>query len=186
MRRILRGFLSDTARVEDLVDPAWIWLPIILTAGAVSLTLMRIRTGDRGNGVGSSRLLTLTLLLYFTTLILVTLLSNGRVVPREIFLVPFSDLEEVPNMWAQSLANTLLFVPFGLLLPLKWPAFRSLSTILLVGTVTSITIEAAQYMVGNGRETSSTDVILNALGVLVGYALFRASYLPHARKPNTL
>ncbi|MBR1780683.1 MAG: VanZ family protein [Oscillospiraceae bacterium] len=67
--------------------------------------------------------------------------------------------------------NLLVFSPFGILLPLLWPRFRRVGPLLLTGMLISAGIEGIQLFVG--RSTDVDDVIFNALGVLIGYGLYR-------------
>jgi glycopeptide antibiotics resistance protein len=160
----------------NLVDPPWVWLPVVITIAMVVFTVGWLRVRDPQRRLGRrTGVVTVTLVAYAITLALVTLLSNDRVVARSIFLVPLSDLRYVADrsVLLQCLANVLLFVPFGLLLPLEWNELRSALRIAIAGAAVSLVIEAGQYFVGTGRETSTTDVALNVLGALTGYALLR-------------
>lgn len=67
--------------------------------------------------------------------------------------------------------NVLAFVPFGLFLPLLARQTRSFVRMLLLGAEFSLMIEAVQlfYRVGS---FDVDDILLNTLGVGVGYLLF--------------
>ena len=66
------------------------------------------------------------------------------------------------------LGNVIMFFPFGFFAVLLW---RNISAkrILLIGVLTSLFIEFTQLFVG--RSFDIDDILLNALGVLLG-ALF--------------
>ncbi len=70
--------------------------------------------------------------------------------------------------------NVLLFVPFGVLLPLIWPKTRTLARTLISGLSFSMLIELSQLM--NYRQSDIDDLIMNTLGVLFGFLLFRAFF----------
>jgi glycopeptide antibiotics resistance protein len=73
-------------------------------------------------------------------------------------------------------ANVLLFVPFGLSLTLRgWrvPLWR----VTLVSVALSVAIELTQGLAGNGRSADITDVLMNTLGGMCGWALGRATLL---------
>lgn len=90
-------------------------------------------------------------------------LNNGQ-----INLLPFSkDIDIV----AYSL-NVLLFVPLGFFLPFIWPNIDKLKYTVLSGFSFSLLIEISQLF--NNRRTDIDDLILNTLGTLIGYLLFRA------------
>lgn len=80
------------------------------------------------------------------------------------------------------LANAVLFVPLGFLLPLLSPRFRSLPAMLFVGIGGPIAVETIQLFIG--RSTDIDDVILNAAGCLAGYLLWYLA-LGRRTKPNT-
>lgn len=86
------------------------------------------------------------------------------------------------------LGNVLAFAPLGLFLPVLWPRLRSLSSIVVAALAISVAIEAAQLglslMMGFPfRVADIDDVLLNVLGVALGYAVYRtmATLLPHRR-----
>ena len=67
--------------------------------------------------------------------------------------------------------NILLFIPFGFILPLKYPKFCRLPTVTLVGLSLSVIIECIQLTMPN-RTTDINDVIFNTLGTYIGFRLF--------------
>jgi glycopeptide antibiotics resistance protein len=93
-------------------------------------------------------------------------------------LVPFDDvLGGLEDSWVETLAelfgNVLLFAPFGFLLPLLVPAMRRWWRALAAGAAVSLAIELYQLAWPGVRKTSVDDVLLNALGALVGLAVLR-------------
>ncbi|HML69632.1 MAG TPA: VanZ family protein [Clostridia bacterium] len=84
-------------------------------------------------------------------------------------LVPFS-AEEFDVV--SYLLNIVLFVPLGFLLPLIWESENGFCKILLAGVLFSLLIECSQLL--NLRSTDIDDLLLNTLGAVVGFALFRA------------
>jgi len=96
---------------------------------------------------------------------------------RQINLIPFVDLAEVFTgavLWAflrLFLGNIGWFVPFGFLLPvlMKNPSFLK---IVLSGFVFSFGIEVAQYFSRQGV-AELDDLLLNTLGVMIGYFGFK-------------
>lgn len=78
----------------------------------------------------------------------------------EPFLYMFSDM-------GSTLLNVVLFLPLGFLLPLLWVDFRSVWKTLLVGFLTSLTVELLQIF--TYRATDVNDLMTNTLGTLLGY-----------------
>lgn len=69
------------------------------------------------------------------------------------------------------LGNIALFIPLGFLLPLLWKRYRKLWKTLLFGLAVTLSIEIIQLFLTRG--TDLDDVILNILGTLAGYGIFR-------------
>jgi len=70
------------------------------------------------------------------------------------------------------LANVLLFVPLGFLAPLLRRGKTTLRQVLAIGVATSFTIEAVQFFIG--RSADVDDILLNVLGVCIGYLVLAA------------
>ena len=67
--------------------------------------------------------------------------------------------------------NVVMFLPFGFLIPLLCPENRNVFRIALGGLVFSLLIEASQIL--SLRGTDVDDLIMNTLGAVLGYFLFR-------------
>ncbi|MDQ3533950.1 MAG: VanZ family protein [Actinomycetota bacterium] len=91
-----------------------------------------------------------------------------------IQLVPFGDIFnaltslEDPSLLVASVANLLLFMPFGAALYLRE---LSLSATVLTGFVMTAAVEGAQLLLISGRTTSVDDLVLNTAGAALGHAL---------------
>lgn len=66
--------------------------------------------------------------------------------------------------------NILLFVPFGVLLPMLWRTCRSLFAMLAIAIGIPLFIEGTQHFIG--RSVDVDDVLLNAIGILCGYFIW--------------
>lgn len=88
-------------------------------------------------------------------------------IPELINLVPFS--KEI-DVVAYAL-NILLFVPFGLLAPMIWQSMGKLRSVLFGALGFTLLIEVSQLL--NFRSTDIDDVILNVLGAMVGFVLYK-------------
>ena len=78
------------------------------------------------------------------------------------------------------LLNILLFLPLGFLAPLLWKKWDHAASMLGAGLGFSLLIEASQLL--NVRSTDVDDLILNTLGALVGFLLYRVfAYITHRR-----
>ncbi|WP_310602292.1 VanZ family protein [Anaerosporobacter sp.] len=65
--------------------------------------------------------------------------------------------------------NVAMFIPFGILFPLLSRKMQRGAHAILAGAMLSVTIEGLQLFLG--RETDIDDVILNTIGVVVGYVV---------------
>lgn len=84
------------------------------------------------------------------------------------------ELERSPlKTLAELFGNVLLFVPLGFLLPLLVPAMRRWWQVLAVGAGVSLAIELYQLAWPGVRKASANDLLMNALGALVGFAALR-------------
>jgi glycopeptide antibiotics resistance protein len=120
-------------------------------------------------------------LVYLAVLALVTLLPIAPIKrPRDYApqLVPFEgmagELKHSPVEYLAELsANVLLFAPLGFLLPLLIPAIRRWWQALAVGAGVSLLIELYQLAWPGVRKASVNDLLMNALGAVLGFAALR-------------
>lgn len=75
--------------------------------------------------------------------------------------------------------NVLLFIPLGILLPVIWPRFDSLKSVLLWVLCFSTLIELMQLF--NFRTTDINDLITNTGGAALGYLLIRPAIKKHPK-----
>ncbi|MGN7472226.1 VanZ family protein [Brevibacillus sp. SAFN-007a] len=71
------------------------------------------------------------------------------------------------------LGNIVLFMPLGLLLPLLFAAFQNVHRVFFTALFASLTVEFLQFLLALGS-FDVDDLLLNVLGGLGGYGLFRA------------
>ncbi|MBR6281577.1 MAG: VanZ family protein [Lachnospiraceae bacterium] len=104
----------------------------------------------------------------------------------EYNLIPFHEIRRyilyadqlgMPAVLLNLLGNVLLFVPFGFLVPLFWRKEEHHPfIIILMGCLFSAVVEVIQLQTGLGS-CDVDDVILNTLGTVLGYGLFRLGNL---------
>ena len=81
-------------------------------------------------------------------------------------LVPFLGMEEDAK---NSILNVLLFVPFGIFLPMLWKPYSSAKKCILSGFFVSLLIEILQLF--TYRATDVNDLITNTTGTALGWFL---------------
>lgn len=102
--------------------------------------------------------------------------SMGVERERVISLVPFKFQGNLFGM----VANTILFIPLGAFLPSLWSKFeRGLNTFLL-GFSLSLVIELLQLL--NARATDIDDLIMNTLGTVIGFLIYKLLFEKVTRK----
>ncbi|RSM34707.1 VanZ family protein [Amycolatopsis balhimycina DSM 5908] len=94
-------------------------------------------------------------------------------------LVPGADITAAfssdGSLW-QVVGNVLLLSPLGALLPLRIRRLRALPRVALAALIASVLVEGTQYLIHDGRVTSTDDVLLNAAGAALGAALSRRGW----------
>ena len=89
-------------------------------------------------------------------------------------LVPFSEILRYPigsKMFIYNvLGNILLFVPFGYFVS-RYIKGKSLYQIFIISFITSLTVEILQVKLG--RSFDVDDILLNVIGGLVGYLVYK-------------
>ncbi len=79
------------------------------------------------------------------------------------------------NAVKQNLLNILLFVPFGILLPVTINKFVLLNRTLICGLLFSFVIEYIQFITRLGI-ADIDDIVNNSLGVLVGWMCYKCFF----------
>lgn len=87
----------------------------------------------------------------------------------EINLIPFAS-----EGMTTYVLNILLFMPLGFLLPTIWPQFRTIKKTVCTGFLFSLAIELGQLL--NHRITDIDDLLMNTLGAILGYLLYRTLF----------
>ncbi len=96
-----------------------------------------------------------------------------------VFLIPFADLWDSLRtstpafIVVQVGGNLLVLLALGIFAPIRFPALASLARLGLLGLAFSLAVELAQHAFVPGRVFSVDDVLLNALGCVVGGWLSR-------------
>lgn len=86
---------------------------------------------------------------------------------ERIHLIPFSNKIDIVGY----ILNIVMFAPLGLLVPLLWQRMGKAPCIMLAGFSFSLLIELSQLL--SYRGTDVDDLILNTLGALIGFLLYK-------------
>lgn len=117
-------------------------------------------------------------LAYLFVVLCLTLFSRPGQMYNERQIIPLfysykSAWYSSPSEWKNIIANILLFVPFGCLLPMSIRWFRSFIKTYLAGLLLTIGIEFLQY-IRNCGVCEMDDILNNFLGAMIGYGIFAA------------
>ncbi len=107
---------------------------------------------------------------YCYLVIAITYLSRELGSRKGVSLKIFGTYSASPQSQAYMVENVLMFIPFGILLPLLWKPFRFTTWCLCAGLLGSLTIEISQYLSQRGY-FQVDDIILNVIGTMIGYVL---------------
>ncbi|MCM3639117.1 VanZ family protein [Sporosarcina luteola] len=101
-------------------------------------------------------------------------LSSVNMIPFRTIMNYFQANEYVSGWSSVSLVNLLgnlfVFSPIGFFIPLLWRRMRSFGKIAFIGLGVTCFIEGTQYFIG--RSTDIDDIILNTIGVVIGYFIY--------------
>lgn len=120
----------------------------------------------------------LTFAVYFTLVLHVTgigtiydtLRGGMEINSEQLRLIPLIDIMD-RRIFILDILNIIMMVPLGFMLPMIWPKSDNLKIIALTGFVFSLMIELSQLL--NFRCSDVDDLIMNTLGAVLGFLLFR-------------
>lgn len=111
---------------------------------------------------------------FYVDVIIANELASVNITPFRTMLIYFHSNGYVDDWGSVSIVNLLgnmfMFSPIGFFIPLLWRKLDSFWKIAFIGVGVTLCIEGVQYFIG--RSTDIDDVILNAVGVMMGYYAF--------------
>ncbi|MGG4192946.1 VanZ family protein [Paenibacillus jamilae] len=116
-------------------------------------------------------------LFYLALVYMVTGVGNIWVIGKYETLIRISEINLLPfasEGITTYILNTILFMPLGFLLPTIWPQFRTIKNVAYTGLFFSLAIELSQLL--NHRITDIDDLLMNTLGAIIGYLIYRALF----------
>ena len=119
-----------------------------------------------------TRVVLFAILGFYMSYVVYLTLSGREAGSRDgINLEPFSTLIGPNGITVVGIENILLFVPFGILIPLIWKNCRKCYKVALLGFFLSFAIENVQLFTGRGY-FELDDIILNTAGSIAGYIIY--------------
>ncbi len=109
---------------------------------------------------------------YISLIIQIVIFSRPFGSTRIVNWIPF----RVPGgrnlILLYSLANAIIFIPFGILVPKVFRGINTVWKMALVTFITSVCIEIIQYILACGY-SEVEDVIMNVVGGVIGYLIVK-------------
>ena len=94
-------------------------------------------------------------------------------------LVNLPDYDSTRELFVNVLGNAAMFVPSGMVLPIVYKRLNTFRKVLLAGIGISLCIEILQLPF-HARTTDIDDLILNSVGIIVGYGI--AAWIRRGRR----
>ena len=189
LKQLVRAFLDqltfDGLTVLDNFAPQLgVFLAVVVPCLLALLLYRRrlVRLGKAERLFPRMLVLNAALVCVVLGVLLITLSPRPEAFASRTDLIPFHPLwsaltgEVDATLVAATFgANVVLFIPLGILLPLRWPALDSGVLVTLVSGLLAGVIESLQYVMDLGRVTQVDDVIFNAMGGLIGWIFLRTA-----------
>ena len=112
-----------------------------------------------------------TFIIYFIMLFIITIFEREPGSRTGVSLKFFETLGG-PKANAYVVENVLLFIPFGILIPLKWKKLRNPFVCTFLGFCLSCAIEIIQLITERGH-FQIDDILTNTIGALIGVIIIR-------------
>lgn len=109
---------------------------------------------------------------YIAILIQMGVISRTPGSVSEMVWIPFQTPGGDYLIVLYSLANLVIFIPFGILVPKVFRGVNSVWMMALVTFMTSVVIEVVQFMLACGY-SEVEDVIMNVAGGVIGYLIIK-------------
>jgi glycopeptide antibiotics resistance protein len=118
-------------------------------------------------------------------------LNIGIPIERRVSLIPFRTIMQLTPILLKHglmtnaheshlnagainiIGNIIVFIPVGILIPLISKRVTRFKTTIMLGFTTSFVIEIVQFLSVEGRIADIDDLILNTLGVAIGWGIFK-------------
>lgn len=124
------------------------------------------------------RIMIFTLISFYMSYVIYLTLSGREAGSREgINLRLFSTVIVNGHLSVHGIENILLFIPFGILIPLLWKMFRKGYRLILLAFIVSMLIEMMQLLTHRGF-FELDDILLNTFGAWIGYLVVYFFSLP--------
>ena len=158
--------------IRSVIKMSWPTLVIVMTI-VIILRVTYIMTSDKRKFCLYEEIFEILFLAYLV--LLFQLVTSQDLPGGGTNLMPFREILRydvgTKAFYKQVFGNILLFIPLGYFAT-SYCKIKGLGTITLVSLLSSITIEVTQHYIG--RTFDIDDIILNVVGVIVGFLIYTA------------
>lgn len=109
---------------------------------------------------------------YITIIVQMAILFRPWGTIHEIDWIPFDMYGGVRYIVLYAVANAVVFLPIGILLPMVWTKMDRWKTVLLGGFLGSLFIELSQLFLQCGI-VQTEDLIMNTIGTGIGFGIYK-------------
>ena len=128
---------------------------------------------EKDNGINKKyRIAWLLFIAYIIVTFQTVFFSREAGSRKEISLVLFETWGHSFHMHAMFIENIIMFIPFGVLLPIVFKQVRSGWKCVLIGFLCSCGIEITQHITQRGY-LQLDDVVTNTVGMFIGWAIWK-------------
>ena len=168
--------------IVDVINMSWPTVVIVVVISAI-MRLAYIIKNDRKSFRLYEELFNLMFIVYL--LVLFQLVTSQDLIGGGTNLTPFKEIFRYELMSSafikQVLGNIVLFVPLGYFVS-YYCKIKGIVGITIVSLLSSVTIEIVQHFIG--RSVDIDDVILNVVGGIVGFLLYKLFKSINEKLPN--
>lgn len=168
--------------IVDVINMSWPTVVIVVVISSI-MRLAYIIKNDRKSFRLYEELFNLMFIVYL--LVLFQLVTSQDLIGGGTNLTPFKEIFRYELMSSafikQVLGNIVLFVPLGYFVS-YYCKIKGIVGITIVSLLSSVTIEIVQYFIG--RSVDIDDVILNVIGGIIGFLLYKLLKSINEKLPN--
>ena len=165
---VIRWYIKSI--IQDFRQPVSYLIPAIILSGCIVFAVSWL-CGKKGTI--KRRIPFAFFLAYILVIFRVVFLCRESGSRKAISLVLLETWGHTFHMHAMFVENIIMFIPFGVLLPILFRKFRNGWLCVLVGFICSCSIEIVQHITQTGY-LQLDDVVTNTTGMLLGWLIWRA------------
>lgn len=179
MRVVIAWYIKST--IQDFRQPVLYLIPALIVSVCIVFSVSLLYE-QRGKHKICNKIPITIFLAYIQILLHTTFFCREPGRRKDVSLVLFETWGHSFHMHAMFIENIIMFIPFGVLLPVLFGRFRNGWMCVLVGFFCSCGIELLQHMTQTGY-LQLDDVVTNTAGMLVGWLVWRGVHDCRKNKP---